>query len=283
MSLVITGASGQLARAVSAELLNTVDASELVLVTRDPDALAVPGAQVRRGDFDDPAGLAEAFAGGERLLLISGDKIGARVPGQLAAVDAAVAAGVRWIGYTSIVNPSDSNPIVVAADHQATEEHIRASGVAWTFLRNSIYADLQAGSMQAALATGRHVSNAGDGRVSFVARVDCAAAAAVVLRGSDEHDGREYDITGPEAVSAHELGALFAELGGTPVETVLVDDEAYAAGLVEHAGLPAAAAAAYATFGRGARMGYSATVSDTFRSLTGRDPLSVREVLGHRR
>jgi NAD(P)H dehydrogenase (quinone) len=241
-------------------------------------ALAVPGAEVRRGDFDDPAGLAEAFAGGERLLLISGDRIGARVPGQLAAVDAAVAAGVRWIGYTSIVNPSHSNPIVVAADHRATEERIRASGVAWTFLRNSIYADLQAGSMQAALATGRHVTNAGDGRVSFVARADCAAAAAVVLRGGD-HDGREYDITGPDALSAHDLAALFAELGGSPVDPVLVDDAAYAAGLVEHAGLPATAAAAYATFGRGARLGYSATVSTTFRDLTGRDPLSVREVL----
>jgi NAD(P)H dehydrogenase (quinone) len=279
MSLVITGASGRLGQAVTAELLKTVDPSQLILVTRTPDALDVPGAQVRRGDFNDPASLADAFKGGERLLLISSDKIGDRVPGHLAAVDAAVAAGVRWIGYTSIVNPSDSNPIVVAPEHRATEEHIRASGAAWTFLRNSIYADLQADSMQAALATGKHVANSGEGRTSYVARVDCAAAAAAVLRGGDEHDGREYDITGPAALSAHDLAAIFSELGGKPVETVLVDDEAFAAGLVEHAGFPPELAAGYATFGRGGRDGYLATVSTTFKDLVGRDPLTVRDVL----
>src|SRR3954454_9619734 len=159
MSLVISGAGGQLGRAVTAELLQSVDPSQLVLVTRDPSALDVPGASVRRGDWDDPASLAEAFAGGERLLLISGDRIGARVPGHLAAVDAAVAAGVRFIAYTSIPNPSDNNPIVVAAEHRATEEHIRASGVAWTFLRNNIYTEMQRGAMQHALASGTFLTN----------------------------------------------------------------------------------------------------------------------------
>src|SRR3954451_23270582 len=124
MTLVISGAGGQLGRAVTAELLQSVDPSALVLVTRDPNTIDVPGAQVRRGDWDEPESLVEAFAGGERLLLISGDRIGARVPGHLVAVDAAVAAGVREIAYTSIVNPSDSNPIVVAREHRATEEHI---------------------------------------------------------------------------------------------------------------------------------------------------------------
>src|SRR3954468_14311331 len=166
MSLVITGASGQLGRAVTAELLQSVDPTELVLVTRDPSKLHVPGAQARRGDWNKPETLEAAFAGGERLLLISGDKIGERVPGHKAAVDAAVAAGVRSIAYTSIVNPSDSNPIVVAAEHRATEEHIRASGLGWTFLRNNIYADLQVGAMHAALGSGRHVSNGGP--VGFV-------------------------------------------------------------------------------------------------------------------
>src|SRR4051812_17892614 len=116
MTLIISGASGQLGRAVTAELLQSVDASELVLLTRDPGKLEVPGAEVRR--FDWAGASPDAFAGGERLLLISGDQIGRRVPGHMAAVDAAVAAGVRSIAYTSIVNPSDSNPIAVAAEHR---------------------------------------------------------------------------------------------------------------------------------------------------------------------
>ena len=275
MSLAITGASGQLGRLVTAELLKTVDASELLLLTRNPDGLDVPGAEIRA--FDWSAATPDAFAGGERLLLISGDQMGARVPGHTAAVDAAVAAGVGFITYTSIPNPSDSNPIAVAAEHRATEEHIRASGAAWAFLRNNIYAEMQARAMEGALATGRYVTNGGP--VGFVARADCARAAAAVLAGG-KHDGREYDITGPEALGPAELAALFAELGGKPVELVLVDDAEYASGLVKHAGLPEPVAAAIATFGTGARMGYSAVVSTAVRDLTGRAPLHARDVLG---
>jgi NAD(P)H dehydrogenase (quinone) len=272
MTLVISGAGGQLGRAVTAELLQSADPAELVLVTRDPSALDVPGASVRRGDWHDPASLAEAFAGGERMLLISGDKIGARVPGHLAAIDAAVAAGIGFIAYTSIVNPSDSNPIAVAAEHRATEEHIRASGAAWTFLRNNIYADLQKGSIERVVASGRLVTNGGP--VGFVARADCARCAAAVLRGQG-HEGREYDVTGPEAITPEALAAIFAELGGKPVGVEYVDDDAYTAAL----GLPAPVAAAIASFGTGARLGYSAVVSSAVRDLTGRDPLTIREVL----
>src|SRR3954470_1672816 len=197
MSLVISGASGQLGRAVTAELLQSVDPSQLILVTRDPSKLDVPGASVRRGGWDDPASLVEAFAGGTRLLLISGDRMGARVPGHLAAIDAARAAGVGFIAYTSIPNPSDNNPIVVAAEHRATEEHIRASGAAWCFLRNNIYTEMMRGPLEQARSTGKLVTNGGP--VGLVARADCAAAAAAVLAG-EGHEGREYDITGPAAV-----------------------------------------------------------------------------------
>jgi NAD(P)H dehydrogenase (quinone) len=275
MSLVITGASGQLGRLVTAELLKTVDPSQLILLTRSPDALDVPGADVRAYDWD--AASSDAFAGGERMLLICGNEIGRRVEGHKATVDAAVAAGVGFIAYTSIPNPSDSNPIVVAPEHRATEEHIRASGAAWAMLRNNIYAEIQVPAYQAALATGRHVSNGGP--VGFVARADCARAAAAVLGGSG-HDGREYDITGPEALGPVELAALFAELGGKPVEPVRVSDDDYASGLVNHAGMPEVVAAAYATFGTGARLGYSALVSPAVRELTGRDPLTLRDALG---
>ncbi|MBE2319643.1 NAD(P)H-binding protein [Solirubrobacter sp. CPCC 204708] len=274
MSLVITGASGQLGRLVTAELLKTVEPSELILLTRAPEALDVPGAQVR--SFDWNAATPAAFEGGERMLLISGPDIGARVDGHKAAVDAAVAGGVRFIAYTSIPNPSDNNPIVVAAEHRATEEHIRASGARWAMLRNNIYAEIQAPAYQAAIATGRLVTNGGP--VGFVSRLDCARSAAAVLAGGD-HDGREYDITGPEALGPAELAALFSELGGKPVEPVLVGDEEYISGLVKNAGMPDAVATIYSTFGIGARLGYSAVVSPAVRQLTGHDPLTLREVL----
>jgi NAD(P)H dehydrogenase (quinone) len=282
MSIVVTGASGQLGRLVAEAVLDR--ASGVVLVTRDPSKLAdlaARGAEVRRGDFGDPASLAQAFAGATKVLIISTDRIGERVPGHKAAIDAAAAAGARSIAYTSGMNPSDSNPIVVMPEHRASEEHLRASGAGWTMLRNSIYTDMLVGGAGPALASGRHVSNEGDGRVSYVSRADCAAMAAVVLT-TDGHDGKEYDITGPQALSAHDVAALYAELGGKPVEVVPVDDDAYVAGLVEHAGMPEPVARAYATFGIGTRRGYSAPVSTTVADLTGHEPRNAREVLAGR-
>jgi NAD(P)H dehydrogenase (quinone) len=252
-----------------------------VLLTRDPSRLsehAARGVQVRAADFMDPSSLPGAFEGAEKVLIISASDIGVRVAGHKAAIDAAAAAGARSIAYTSGLNPSHSNPIIVAADHRETEEHLRLCGTGWTLLRNSIYAEMLAGAAGAALATGRHVTNEGDGRISYVSRADCAAAAAAVLT-SDGHDGKTYDITGREGLTASEVAALFAELGGRPVELVPVSDEEHAAALVEHAGLPEPVARGYATFGEGARRGYCAAVSDTVLELTGRPPRSVREML----
>jgi NAD(P)H dehydrogenase (quinone) len=281
MRIVVTGASGKLGRLVAESLLERISPAEVVLVTRTPDALAdlaARGVDVRAGDFTDQASLSGAFAGGDRLLLISADVIGERLPHHLAAIDAAAAAGVRSIAYTSIVNPSDSNPGAAAADHRATEEHARVSRMSWTFLRNSIYAEMQVGPASAALASGTLLSNAGEGRTAYVSRADCAAVAAAVLT-SDGHDGKAYDITGPEALSTRDLAALYAEIGGKPVEAVLVDDDAWVAAMVEHAGLPEPLARILATFGTAARRGYAEPVSTAVQDLTGRPPRSVRDVL----
>jgi NAD(P)H dehydrogenase (quinone) len=279
--IVITGASGQLGRLTTAAALERVAPSDLILVTRRPEGLAelaARGATVRAGDFDDPASLPAAFAGGERLLLISTDALGRRIEQHRSAIDAAAAAGIRSIAYTSTVNPSDSNPQAVAPEHRGTEELIRASGLGWTFLRNGIYADLQVHDAAAAIASGKLLTNTGDGRNAYVAREDCAAAAAAVLT-TGNHDGKAYDITGPEAVGADDLAALFAELGGTPVEVVQLDDAAWVAAMVEHAGMPEPAAQAYSTFGIATRRGYSAAVSTSLHDLTGRTPKTVRAVL----
>jgi NAD(P)H dehydrogenase (quinone) len=279
MSIVITGASGQLGRRVAELVLEQT--SDVVLVTRTPEALAgfaERGAQVRRGDFDDPASLDAAFAGGERLLLVSTNVIGTRVAQHRRAIDAAVRAGVRHVLYTSIPNPGPENAAAVAVEHRETEEALRASGLAWTFLRNDIYADLQPQSAAAAIASGQLVTNAGDGRTGYVTREDCAAVAAAVLL-SDGHEGRAYDVTGPETLSAADLAALYSELGGRPVQVVHVDDAAFAAGLVEHAGMPQAMAEIYATFGIATRDGVLDVRTDVVERLTGRAPQSLRSLL----
>ncbi len=280
-TIAITGASGALGRLVAADLLDDPGDHDVVLLTRDPGQLAhlgAEGAELRRADFDDPASLPEAFAGIDRLLLISTDVIGTRIPQHVAAIDAAAAAGVGFVAYTSIGDPSDSNPAVVAGEHRATEEHLRASGMAWCFLRNGIYAEMVANGAAGALEQGRLLSNDGAGRTTHVARADCAAAAAAVLRG-EGHEGRAYDITGPEALDATQRAALIAELGGRPVAVADVDDATYASVLVEHAGLPQGLADELATFGAAARAGYSDAVSPAVERLTGRPPRALRDVL----
>lgn len=281
MTVGITGASGPLGRLTTDELLERVDPAGVVLVTRTPAKLsevAARGAEVRHGDFSDPSTLDKAFADIDRLILISTDVVGERVPGHLAAVDAARRAGVRHVLYTSGIKPVPENPAVVAADHGATEQALRDSGLEWSFLRNSLYAEYQVPTASQAIASGRHVHNSGDGGVSHVSRADCAAAAAGALAGAAQ-PGRAYDITGPEAVTAAELAALASDLSGRPIEVVELDDAAYVAGLVEHAGMPEQMARSIASFGASAREGFADTVADDVHELSGRPPRSLREVL----
>ena len=143
----------------------------------------------------------------------------------------------------------------LAADHRATEEGLLDSGLEWTFLRNSIYAEYQVPSASQAIASGRHVHNSGDGAVSYVSRVDCAAAAAGALAGTAE-PARAYDVTGPEAITAVDLAALASELSGPPIEVVALEDDAYVAGLVEHADMPEPVARNLASFGASALAGF---------------------------
>jgi len=285
MIVGVTGASGQLGRRVAEGLLAVLDPSAVVLVTRDPAELAdlaARGADVRHGDFDDPATLATAFAGVERLLLISTDVLGERVAGHVAAVQAAADAGVGHVAYTSIGNPSDDNPGAAAADHRATEDALRASDIRWTFLRNGIYADLQLGAAAGAVASGTLLANSGAGRNAYITRADCAAAAVAVLTGQG-HEDKAYDITGPEALDAHDLAAIYSEVSGRPVSAVLVDDAAWVGAMVEHAGMPESVATVYATFGAAQRAGYLGVVTDRFERLTGRRAMALRDfVSAHR-
>lgn len=277
MSLIITGASGHLGRRTAELLQDTegVDASDVVLVTRDPsklDDLAARGAEVRAGDFDRPGSLPEAFAGATRVLIVSTDVVGARVAGHRAAIEAARDAGARLIAYTSLPDPVPENPAGVAADHRETEEALAASGVSYTFLRNALYSEYRIPEAQAAATSGVFHHNQGDGVTAYVSREDCAAAAAAVLAGGDEHAGKAYDITGPERLGGADLARLYG------AREARVDDDAFAAGLIA-AGLPEAVAPLMVSFGKAIREGYLAQRSGDVEALTGRAPRTVAEVL----
>jgi NAD(P)H dehydrogenase (quinone) len=277
----VTGASGQLGRLAATGLLDRVDPRQVVLITRRPDELAdlaARGADVRAGDFSRPETLATAFAGVDRLLLISTDTVGSRLDAQVAAVTAAREAGVQHVVYTSVTRPETDNPAEVVPDHAGTEQALRESGLGWTFLRNSIYADLQLPVLQQAAASGQLVTNVGSGRLAYVTRADCADAAVAALL-SEATGNAIYDITGPSAVSASDLAALASRIGGRQVSVVDVDDAAYTDGLVEHAGLPREVAALLASIGTATRLGYLETVTSTVEQLVGRPATDMAELL----
>ena len=284
MSTVITGASGQLARRAAEHVFENYRPDRLILVTRRPDALAdlaARGAEVRFGDFADPASLHTAFAGCKQMLLISNTDLAHRNEQHGAAVDAAAAAGVEHVVYTSIVGADPPNPAAVAPGHYFTEQALKRSGMKWTMLRNSLYADYQVPEATRALEARKFVHNRGAGRIAYVARDDCATVAATVLMERD-HAGAVYDVTGPQAFDAVELAALYSEVGGQKVEAVALDDETFISGIVaarsgdDHARY---GAELVASFGRAIREGYMASCTDVVARLTGKPARSLGEVL----
>lgn len=280
MSFIITGASGQLGRQAAEDALKRIDPSELILVTRTPAALASfaqRGASVRHGDFDDPGALRAAFAGGRRLLLISAKTIGARVAQHRTAIDVAAEVGVEFVAYTSFTN-ADRNSSAIGPEHLDTETALRESAMRWCFLRNSLYSDRLQELGTGAASSGRFVTNRGLGLHAYVARSDCAAAAAAVLTG-DGHDGLVYEITGPELIGASDSATIFAELGGRHVEVVQLNDAEFARHAAEQAGVPLDAGRMLATFGHAIRTGELDALSDDVELLTGLVPKSVRSVL----
>lgn len=281
MTVIVTGASGHLGRLVADALLERVDPADVVLVTRHPQALrdlADRGATVRHGDFDDPGSLTDAFAGGDRALLISTLAVGRRTAQHRAAIEAASAAGVRHLVYTSFPNPGPGHPVgPIATEHGETEEILKDSGLEWTILRNATYAELQVMPGALAVAGGKLYTNAGDGLLVPVSRQDCAAAAATVLI-TEGHAGMTYDITGPETLSQAQLADVLSDVSGRRVELVPVSDRMLTWGLMRN-GAPKPVARAIVAFGKAIREGYYALVDPAASRLIGREPRTLRDVL----
>lgn len=287
-TLLVSGASGQLGRRVVELLLETqTDANSIVATTRTPEKLAdfsARGVRVRYADFDNPASLSEAFAGVDRLLLISTDALS--VPGQRlnqhrAAIQAAEAAGVSHVVYTSLVKPDPTSPVLLAPDHHGTEQALAASALDWTVLRENIYADTLLFSLARAVQSGTLANASGDGRTAYITREDCARAAAAAL-ASAVGGRRTIDITGPEAVSQADLAALAARISGRPVTYVPLPLATLIAAMVG-AGLPQPAAELYASFDTAIAVGRFSEVSNGVEELTGRKPTSVADFLAANR
>jgi NAD(P)H dehydrogenase (quinone) len=281
MSVIVTGAAGHLGRLVTDQLLERLAPEQLVLVTRRPEALRelrARGADVRFGDFDDPASLPDAFAGGQRMLLISTDTLGRRVRQHRAAIDAAAAAGVGHVVFTSIVSPVASNPTgALAQEAGKTEAMLQRSGLAWTVLRFGSFAELVLPPAATAVQNRRMITNNGRGRIVLVSRRDCAEAAAIALT-TDGHAGKTYEITGPEALSAQDLAELYVDLSGQPVKLLHLSDTMLTTILVG-VGTPLPAARSITAFGRAVRRGHFDVIDPVFERLTGRPPVTLRDVL----
>ncbi len=282
--LVISGASGNLGRATALRIAELGGAAGgLTLASRSPDALdgLVAGASTRFADFDRPETLREAFAGASRLLLISTSTVENRGDQHAAAIDAARAAGVEHVIYTSMLSPGPQNPALISESHWSTEQHLRASGMAFTILRFSLYSDFQVFEAADALASGRFVHNRGDGGCSYIARRDCALVAAAVACGGG-HEGVTYELTGPESLDATGLAALYSDAGGRPVEPVSVSDDELLELLSGGSGSDGHeqyGAALTVSLGRAIRDGHFAGVTTSVRELTGAEPQSVASML----
>ena len=280
MTLLVTGASGHLGRLVVDSLLDRgTPAADIVATARKPEAiadLAELGVEVRRADYDDPDSLDAAFAGVDRLLLVSSSEVGQRVPQHANAIDAAKRAGVRFVAYTSITRAHASD-LALAAEHRATEELLAASGLPHALLRNSWYLENYTGQLPTVLEHGAVLGAAGQGRVSAATRADYAAAAAAVLAG-EGHEGAVYELGADHAFTLAEYAAAVSRVTGQEVAYRDLSVEDYTAALVA-AGLPEPYAAVLADSDRGLAAGALFTDSGDLSRLTGRPTTGVEDAV----
>ena len=286
--IIVSGASGQLGSLVIDELLERNVAPEnLILVSRTPNtdhlqAYAARGASVRFGDFNQPESLEAAYRGGTRMLLISINGGGGDRPElHKVAIDAAARAGVKHIAYTSYVNADRNEASTIAVDHRRTERFLQESGVAWTMLRNHIYANGLVDQAVQIVSDGWYVTHTPEARVAYVTREDCAAAAAAVL-ATPGHENKAYNITGPDAVGPRELVALASEISGKAVELMVLSEEDYRAQLTG-SGVPEAAVNGTISFAEELDSPYLREPSTAVADLTGRPATSVRALLTQNR
>ena len=276
----LTGANGHLGRFVIKHLLTQVPANQVIATTRDPHKLAdiaSLGVVVRRADFSDPTTLAAAYAGATRLLIISTYVVGKSVELHQAAIAGAVAAGVTHLVYTSTphADPSSTNPLI--ADHGHTEVALAASGVPWTALRNSFYAEILKDFLDLLLVKRHFLIPEGSAKHSWISREDCARAATGALIGKLTTTG-PVDVTGPEALSFADLGSRLSSLSDYQITAHTFPDQEIIAQITTK-GVPADVARSTMRLINWIAHGLTETPTDTVERASGTKPTSIDTIL----
>ncbi|SUX76075.1 Quinone oxidoreductase 2 [Citrobacter freundii] len=275
--IAITGATGQLGQHVIETLLKTVPASQIVAIVRNPakaTALSQQGITVRQADYSDEAAFTTALQGIDKLLLISSSEVGQRAPQHRNVINAAKAAHVKFIAYTSLLH-ADRSPLGLADEHVATEKMLAQSGIAYALLRNGWYTENYLASAPAALEHGVFIGAAGEGKIASATRADYAAAAARVI-SEDGHAGKIYELADDAGWTLSQLAAELAKQSGKKVVYQNLSEDDFAAAL-KGAGLPAGLADMLADSDVGASKGGLFDDSHTLSKLIGRPTTSLAD------
>ncbi|AIV28080.1 MULTISPECIES: SDR family oxidoreductase [Enterobacter] len=275
--IAITGATGQLGRLVIEQLLKTVPANQIVAIVRNPakaEALSQQGIVVRQGNYTDQAALTTALKGVKKLLLISSSEVGQRATQHQNVINAAKAAGVTFIAYTSLLH-ADNSPLGLHVEHVATEKALATSGIPYALLRNGWYTENYLASAPPALEHGVFIGAAGEGKIASATRADYAAAAAKVV-SEEGHAGKVYELAGDSAWTLSDLAAELSKQSGKPVVYQNMSEADFAAAL-KSVGLPAGLADMLADSDVGASKGGLFDDSHTLSKLIGRATTSLAE------
>lgn len=279
--IVVTGATGQLGSQIVDQLLERVPADQIAVSVRAPERaaeLAAAGVRVRRGDYSDPASLADAFEGADQVLIVSASATGDKAVQQhTAAIEAARRAGARRILYTSHMGSSANSLFEPMTDHAATEQYLADIGVPYTSLRNGFYASTIQRLLGETLQTGELVAPA-DGPVSWTTHADLAAAAAIALVNEALPDGVSPPLTAPEAHDLDDVAGILSELTGRSIRRVVADDDEWMQGLIGH-GVPEGQARMLLGMFLASRRGEFAATDPTLEQLLGRPAQTIRTVL----
>lgn len=281
MTTAVTGATGHLGALVVDGLIERgAAAGDIVAIVRDAakaQSLSDRGVQVRVANYSDVDALETALVGVDKLLLVSGSDVGQRIAQHANVIDAAEAAGVALIAYTSVLK-ADTSGISLAVEHLDTEKRLAQSSIPAVFLRNGWYWENYLGSLQQAVDGGVLLGAGGDGKIAAASRADFAAAAVEVLV-TDGHGGKIYELGGDERLTYTELAGVIAEVSGKPVVYKDVAPAEYQ-GILAGAGLPDAVAEMLASADAGIARGELDTDSGDLQKLIGRNSTPVAQILG---
>jgi len=279
MKLLVTAATGKLGTKVVDALLKTIPVDQLAVSVRDPEKaerFQALGIEVRRGDFDQPETLSAAFAGIDRLLIISTDgDTETRIRQHTNAISAAERAQVKFIAYTSIGNATEST-MLLAPPHRATEAAILKTGIPYSFLRNNWYLENEIGSIQGVLAGAPWVTSAESGKVGWAVRQDYAEAAAAVLTGNG-HENTVYELSG-KLMTQEELASALGAVLGKDVPVQQVDDATYGE-IMKGVGVPDFIIPLVVGIQQGIREGSLEIESNDFDKLLGRPITPISKAL----